>query len=162
MGRAVDARSARLVRLRRIGSAALLGAALALAACGGESPAGCAEPPLQTDPGELEAALRCGAFDNPGKPAVLLVHGTFTAGFEQYDWTWRPILEAEGHDVCTVTYPDRGLGDMQRSAEYVVHALRRMHAESGRRVAVIGGAAGRGGGALGAEGSRTDQSVIGS
>ena len=37
-----------------------------------------------------------------------------------------------------MTYPDRGLGDSQISAEYVVHALRRIRAESGRKVAVIG------------------------
>ena len=124
--------------MRQVAGAALFASVLAQSGCGGDQAAGCTEPTLQTDPRELEAALRCGAFDNPDRPAVLLVHGTFTAGFEQYDWTWRPILEAEGHDVCTVTYPDRGFGDMQRSAEYVVHALRRMHAESGRRVAVIG------------------------
>lgn len=96
------------------------------------------EPKLESDPDLLEDALICTPFEHPDKPPVLLVHGTFTAGFEQYDWTWLPLLAERGYDVCTVTYPDRGLNDMQISAEYVVHALRRIHEESGRKVALIG------------------------
>lgn len=97
-----------------------------------------AEPKLETDVAQLDAALLCTPMTHADKPPVLLVHGTFTAGFEQYDWTYLPLLSARGYDVCTVTYPDRGLGDMQVSAEYVVHALRRIHEATGRKVAVIG------------------------
>ncbi|MEQ1439003.1 alpha/beta fold hydrolase [Fontimonas sp. SYSU GA230001] len=97
-----------------------------------------AEPALETSADLLEKSLICTPFEHPDKPAVLLVHGTFTAGFEQYDWTWLPLLAQNGYDVCTVTYPDRGLNDMQVSAEYVVHALRRMREETGRKVALIG------------------------
>ncbi|HEY0913922.1 MAG TPA: alpha/beta fold hydrolase [Solimonas sp.] len=125
----------------RIATLAALAAAALLSACGGGSAsgeAGIAEPPLETDVAKLDAALDCTEFTHPDKPPVLLVHGTFTAGFEQYEWTYKPLLVERGYDVCTVTYPDRGLGDMQVSAEYVVHALRRIHAESGRKVAVIG------------------------
>lgn len=97
-----------------------------------------AEPKLQSDPAQLDAALLCAPFAHPDKPPVLLVHGTFTAGFEQSDWSYLPLLAARGYDVCTVSYPDRGLGDMQLSAEYVAHALRRIHDQSGRAVALIG------------------------
>ena len=96
------------------------------------------EPALETDQATLDAALHCSAFTHPDKPAVLLVHGTFTAGQEQYEWNYIPLLSARGYDVCAVTYPDRGLGDQQISAEYVVNALRRMHAATGRKVAMIG------------------------
>ena len=113
-----------------------------ISACGGGSDPDAiefvAEPRLQADMTTLDAALKCTPFTHPDKPAVLLVHGTFTTGFEQYDWTYIPLLSARGHDVCVVTYPDRGLGDLQVSAEYVVHALRRMHAQSGAKVAMIG------------------------
>lgn len=118
--------------------------ALALVSCGDENqmavdvPVSADEPALETDTALLEESLRCTDFTHPDKPAVLLVHGTFTAGFEQYNWTYLPLLAERGYDVCTVTYPDRGLGDMQISAEYIVHALRRMHADTGRKVAVIG------------------------
>lgn len=112
-----------------------------LAACGSSGSGGTdasAEPPLETDQAMLDAALQCTPYTHPDKPPVLLVHGTFTSGFEQYDWTYLPLLADRGFDVCVVTYPDRGLGDMQVSAEYVVNALRRMHADSGRKVAMIG------------------------
>ena len=54
------------------------------------------------------------------------------------DSFYTPQLVARGFDVCIVTYPDRGLGDQQISAEYIVHALREIHAETGREVAMIG------------------------
>ena len=96
------------------------------------------EPALETDLATLDAALLCTPFSNPDKPPVLLVHGTFTNGKEQYDWTYLPLLSERGFDVCAVTYPDRGLGDQQISAEYVVHALRTIHTATGRKVAMIG------------------------
>lgn len=97
-----------------------------------------AEPPLETPQAELDSALVCTPFEHPDKPPVLLVHGTFTNGAEQYDWTYLPLLAARGFDVCAVTYPDRGFGDQQVSAEYVVNALRSIHAQTGRKVAMIG------------------------
>lgn len=96
------------------------------------------EPILETPVETLNAALTCTPFEHPDKAPVLLVHGTLTMGHEQYQATYLPLLRDRGFDVCTVTYPDRGLGDMQVSAEYIVHALRRMHADSGRKVAMIG------------------------
>lgn len=118
---------------------------LLLSACGGgEGEAASAangwagEPKLETPVEQLDAALHCTPYQHPDKPPVLLVHGTFTNGAEQYEWTYIPLLSERGFDVCAVTYPDRGLGDMQISAEYVVHALRRIHTETGRKVAMIG------------------------
>jgi triacylglycerol lipase len=96
------------------------------------------EPAFETPKADLDANLRCLPFTHPDKPPVLLVHGTFTAGNEQYNWTYVPLLDDRGFDVCTVTYPDRGLGDQQISAEYVVNALRSIYAQTGRKVAMIG------------------------
>ena len=75
------------------------------------------EPALDVDQATLDAALHCTDFTHPDKPAVLLVHGTFTTGQEQYEWNYIPLLAAQGFDVCAVTYPDRGFGDQQVSAE---------------------------------------------
>jgi triacylglycerol lipase len=96
------------------------------------------EPALHETQAVLDQSLQCTAFTHSDKPPVLLVHGTFTAGFEQYDWTYLPLLANAGFDVCIVTYPDRGLGDMQISAEYIVNALRSMYAVTGRQVAMVG------------------------
>ena len=96
------------------------------------------EPALETDRALLTDSLKCLPYTHPDKPPVLLVHGTFTNGTEQYNWTYIPLLDQAGFDVCAVTYPDRGTGDQQISAEYVVYALRKMYADTGRRVAMIG------------------------
>lgn len=117
----------------------LAGCVLLLCACSGDGPEAVAvEPPLETSVEARDAALRCTDFANPDKPPVLLVHGTTTTGTEQFTTFYTPQLVARGFDVCVVTYPDRGLGDMQRSAEYIVHALREMRAATGRKVAMIG------------------------
>lgn len=125
-----------------------LGAALLLAACGAGSesdgtgaasdPAFGSEPKLETPQAQLDAALHCLPFTHPDQPPVLLVHGTFTAGQEQYEWNYIPLLAARGFDVCAVTYPDRGFVDQQVSAEYVVNAIRRIHAQTGRKLGLIG------------------------
>lgn len=104
----------------------------------GSPVAGSTEPAFKNDVETLEAELRCTEFEHDDKPPILLVHGTFTAGWEQYEWSYIPVLQDLGYDVCTTTYPDRGLGDQQNSAEYVVHALRRMYEMTGRKVAMIG------------------------
>lgn len=96
------------------------------------------DPLLETPKAELDAALVCGEFVNPDKEPVLLVHGTSTRGEEQYAWNYRPWLEAQGFDVCTVTYPHRGLGDQQIAAEYVVHAVRTIAERSGSKVDMVG------------------------
>ncbi|MDX1496635.1 MAG: alpha/beta fold hydrolase [Salinisphaeraceae bacterium] len=126
-------------------------AAVALSACNsdssddfklsgnnGGSGSSAMEPAFETEQSVLDDSIICSGFENTDKPPVLLVHGTFTAGWEQYDWSYGPVLESLGFDVCTVTYPNRGLGDLQISAEYVVNALRYIHAETGRKVAMIG------------------------
>lgn len=95
-------------------------------------------PALRTSRAALDEALHCTPFENPDKPVVLLVHGTVTTGTEQYTVFYTPLLVERGFDVCAVTYPDRGLGDQQISAEYVVNALRRIHERTGREVAMIG------------------------
>lgn len=136
--------------LLRGSAAVLLG--LLLAACGGGSSSGGATsaapgqraarhypgPALSVPQSKLKQSLHCTPFRHPDKDVVLLVHGTFTNGAEQFILFYTPLLVDRGFDVCAVTYPDRGLGDQQVSAEYVVHALRRIHEMTGRQVDMIG------------------------
>ncbi|MCI5062285.1 MAG: lipase family protein [Algiphilus sp.] len=128
---------------QRSAFALFLGASMALlAGCGsgdGDTTSMvAAEPELETSVEARDAALNCTEFQNPDKPPVLLVHGTTTNGTEQFTVFYTPQLVERGFDVCIVTYPDRGLGDQQISAEYIVHALRTIYAETGRKVAMIG------------------------
>ena len=123
--------------MRRLAALAALGAlVVGMAPARGEEPA---DPPFSVPAAALEAALDCpAAFEHPEREPVLLVHGTFTRGDEQYNWNYRDLLDGRGFDVCSITYPDRGLGDMQVSAEYVAYALQEIHARSGSLVDMVG------------------------
>lgn len=96
------------------------------------------EPAFDVAQKTLDKNLLCTGFAHTDKPPILLVHGTFTHGVEQYDWSYVPLLNKLGYDVCVVTYPDRGLGDQQVSAEYVVNAVHRIYQKTGRKIAMIG------------------------
>lgn len=96
------------------------------------------DPAYSHSAAELAAGLRCDTFSHPDRDPVLLVHGTFSQGRESWGATFAPILRASGWDVCIVTYPDRGFVDIQRTTEFVAHAVYAMAAASGRKVALIG------------------------
>jgi triacylglycerol lipase len=70
---------------------------------------------------------------------VLLVHGTSGTPEETWSWNYAENLPAQGFDVCWVRLPNRALSDQQESAEYVVHAIKWMHARAGgRKIDVTG------------------------
>jgi triacylglycerol esterase/lipase EstA (alpha/beta hydrolase family) len=103
-------------------------------------PAGGAEsgPALTEPPAALTASLQCspdvtGAVRDP----VLLVPGT-GSGPNEFTWNWVRALTAAHAPFCTVSLLQHGLADIQASAEYVVHAIRTMHAMSGRKIAIVG------------------------
>lgn len=109
-------------------------AVLATSGAGAQS----SDPAWSVDEQALDASLDCPEFAHPEREPVLLVHGTFTAGHEQFDWNYLQVLPDLGYDVCVVTYPDRGFGDQQVSAEYVAHAILTMHEATGRPVDLVG------------------------
>lgn len=127
----------------------LLLAALLLASCGDESvtqldkaPSAATsdirDPNYSYSEAELSAGLLCDQFTHLDRDPILLVHGTFTHGRQNWGATFAPILRANGWDVCIVNYPDRGLGDIQRTTEFIAHAVYAMSSISGRKVALIG------------------------
>lgn len=97
-------------------------------------------PSLDTDTKALDAALSCpDGLDGSGEgEPVLLVHGTGVTPEENWGWNYENALRDGGFDVCTVRLPDRSLVDIQVSTEYVVHAARTIHAETGERVDLVG------------------------
>ncbi len=97
------------------------------------------EPPLQEPREALDAALSCPTgFASQAHDPVLLVHGTLATPEENWGWNLLRSLPALEFPTCTVRLPDRGTGDLQRSAEYVVAAVRAIRRTSGRPVDVIG------------------------
>lgn len=86
----------------------------------------------------VDTSLRCaGPLAGARLTPVLLVHSTGTTSAE-WDVAYADALRAEGRPWCAVDLPDRGFSDIQAASEYVVHAVRRMAAEAGRPVGVIG------------------------
>ncbi|MGQ0620703.1 MAG: esterase/lipase family protein [Panacagrimonas sp.] len=130
-----------MISARLVAALAVLAASL-LQGCGsggtGDEAVLPPDPPLQSSKAEMDNALNCTPFEHPDKPPVLLVHGTTVTGAEEFTLFYTPQLVEMGFDVCILTYPDRGLGDMQVSAEFVVNALHRIFAETGRKIAMIG------------------------
>ncbi len=110
-----------------------------LAGARGGAHAQAADPPLPEPEAVLNAALHCPPnLGRTPRGPVLLVPGTGLSGPENWDWGYRPALEAEGFAVCTVDMADLGLGDVQVSAGRVVHAVRVMAAATGQQVALVG------------------------
>ncbi|MEU5398086.1 alpha/beta fold hydrolase [Streptomyces sp. NPDC005963] len=95
-------------------------------------------PSLSTPPDRLAAALNCPAgFPRAEREPVLLVHGTGVDADLNWGWNQAPALRERGYDVCTVDLPGRSTGDIQESAEYVVHAVAALHSATGRKADVI-------------------------
>lgn len=112
----------------------------ALVACVGAPVAHAADgPPLSVPTDTLAAALSCPRpLAGVQRAPVLLIPGTDLQPQPNFDWNYEPALTKAGVPWCTVTLPRYALSDIQVAAEYVVFALRRMHAQAGRRVSIIG------------------------
>jgi triacylglycerol lipase len=118
-----------------VGRGLVIALVIALLPC---AAARAADPKLETPTPKLAAALTCpSAFTHPRHEPVLLVHGTGLDADESWSWNYAKILPPAGFDTCAVTLPDEALGDIQVATEYVVYAVERIRARSGRRVDVI-------------------------
>ncbi|HET6153285.1 MAG TPA: hypothetical protein VFE15_10025, partial [Marmoricola sp.] len=73
----------------------------------------------------------------PGEP-VLLSPATGVTPDENYSWNYERAFNAQHRAWCAVTMPFHTLGDIQTAGEYLVSAIRAMHAAAGRRIAVMG------------------------
>ena len=97
-----------------------------------------ADPRFDVPAGALRASLQCPSrFAHRDRNPVLLVHGTGLNADESWDWNYEVALPPSGYDWCAVTLPDRALGDIQVSSEYVVYAIEHIHALTHRKLTVI-------------------------
>jgi pimeloyl-ACP methyl ester carboxylesterase len=97
-------------------------------------------PALTVPQALLAAAVWCDPAVSPssGKQAVLLIHGTGSTPDEAWGWGYMNALPADGFGVCTVTLPNRAVGEFTESAEYAVYAARYAYQRSGRKIAIVG------------------------
>jgi triacylglycerol lipase len=102
------------------------------------APLQAASPALAVPPAALDAAYACTQPLHGDEHAVLLVHGTSVTPEENWSWTYELALPAHGFATCTVRLPDYAFVDIQVSTEYVVHAIRRTHASTGRKIGIVG------------------------
>lgn len=96
-------------------------------------------PALTVGVAALSAALECtpdvkAAARNP----VLLIPGTNLDPDPNFAWNYMRAFAAQKQPYCSVTLPNHTMGDIQVAGEYVVHALRAMAEQSGRKVSVLG------------------------
>ncbi|MCW3040727.1 MAG: lipase [Solirubrobacterales bacterium] len=96
-------------------------------------------PALSVPADKLKAALQCSAgLDATKRAPVLLVQGTGATAKDNWSWTYEPALDKLGIVWCAVDLPEQATADVQLAGEYVVSAIRTMHARSGRKIAIIG------------------------
>ena len=96
-------------------------------------------PTLTVPASKLAAALKChGALRDAHAEPVLLNPATGVTATQNYSWNYERAFTAQHRPWCQVTMPYRTLGDIQTAGEYLVHAIRTMHARAGRRIAILG------------------------
>ncbi|MGZ4191897.1 MAG: esterase/lipase family protein, partial [Solirubrobacteraceae bacterium] len=127
------------MRAARLVATAVMVLLLAAAAAAAYAPPDRPGPPLSVPTAKLAAALTCtGRLAGAAHEPVLLVPGTSLNPATDYGYGWEPALRGLGWPYCTVTLPGNAMGDIQIAGEYVVYAIRTMHAAYGGRIDVVG------------------------
>lgn len=110
----------------------------ALLSVTGAGPAAGREPALTVPTAKLAAAFHChGAIDHATSVPLMVVTGTGATGEEAYLLA-QPALEAYGHPVCDVDFPDFMTSDIQVAVQYLVYGIREEARRAGRRIAIAG------------------------
>ncbi|QII05397.1 lipase [Rhodococcoides fascians A25f] len=99
------------------------------------APAG---PPLTVAQADLDKALTCTTDLHDATRDPVLLTPAFATDQQSFGWNYLQSLPAAGIPVCSLSLPDEGYGDLQVAAQYVVHAVRTMAADSGRQVVLMG------------------------
>jgi len=98
-----------------------------------------AEPAITISPQKLSAALSCnGRLTHAARDPILLVPGTTLDPGINFSWNYERAFNHQHWPWCGITLPAEAMGDIQIAAEYVVYAIRTMHAKASRRVDLLG------------------------
>ncbi|WP_068274417.1 esterase/lipase family protein [Aldersonia kunmingensis] len=133
----------------------IAGAAAIALLCGGVAnavpppsafaPASRPGPALSVPQRDLDNALSCETnLATANREPVLLLPGTSTTPETSFGWNFIPAFDALGVPYCALTLPSDNNGDVQVNGEYVVNAVRTMHARSGQQVQIVGWSQGGG------------------
>ncbi len=95
-------------------------------------------PRLTVPAKALTSSLTCAGDLSGGLTPVLLVPGTTLTPGVNYSWNYEKVFTAQQRPWCAVTLPGHAMEDIQVAGEYVVHAIRAMHAKAGSRISVLG------------------------
>ncbi len=106
---------------------------------GGFAPLNRPGPKLTVPAAKLAAALHCeGDFTANKLQPVLLNPATGVTPEENYSWNYELAFNRQHRPWCAVTMPHHTMGDIQTAGEYLVYAIRTMHARAHRRIAILG------------------------
>ncbi|MDJ0395665.1 lipase [Rhodococcus sp. G-MC3] len=97
-----------------------------------------AGPALTVEVDQLDSALTCTTDLHGVDRDPVLLTPAFATDQQSFGWNYLQSLPALGIPVCSLSLPNDGYSDLQVSAEYVVHAVRKMAAESNRKVVMMG------------------------
>ncbi len=75
----------------------------------------------------LSDYLKCYSGQNHRKRWILFLPGSTEEVHELYSWNWMRIMNKKQWPYCTLQLPEKGLGDLQIAAEYIVYAVRKMY-----------------------------------
>jgi pimeloyl-ACP methyl ester carboxylesterase len=95
-------------------------------------------PKLSVPAADLAESLHCTPDVARSRKQVALFVPATALDPDEFSWNWFRALDRIHHPYCSVTLPGHGLGDIQVSAEYVVHAVRHVSRLTGRKIAVVG------------------------
>jgi triacylglycerol esterase/lipase EstA (alpha/beta hydrolase family) len=125
-------------------TAALIAAALTLAVPSFASaetyaPINRPGPALSVATSTLAKSLTCsGNLKTSTFNPILLVPGTTVTPEQDFSWNYERAFTQLGRPWCAVTLPKSTMGDIQIAGEYVVYAIRTMHAKSGKKLEIVG------------------------
>ena len=110
----------------------------AVALFGFAAPAAASGPALTVPRSDMRAAFKCvGKVAHAKRTPLMIVSGTGVTGGQTYA-LGKPALDAYGHPLCYMNFPDFMTADIQVSVQYLVYGLRREFRLAGRKIAVYG------------------------
>ncbi len=92
-----------------------------------------AGPPLTVPRSNLSEHLKCYPGENHRKRWILFLPGSTEEVKELYSWNWMRVMDEKRWSFCTLQFPEKGLGDLQIAAEYIVYAVRKIYKKAIRQ-----------------------------